>query len=96
LAKHQVKTMTVAVKVFRMKVTAVFIDSLLEYPPWKVFHYLGEDIFASVHNFGLFKAQNYLMLTSNRKMSKNYINYLKLMTCNDVESKYRIGKRFKS
>ncbi len=68
--------MTVAVKILCMKVTVVLIDSILEYPSGKVLHYLGEDIFALVHNFGLLKAQNYPMLTSNRKMSKNYIFYL--------------------
>jgi len=57
LAKHQVKTMAVAVKAFCVKVSCVHLDGLFKDPSKEELHYLGENIFALVHDFELLTAK---------------------------------------
>ena len=53
MSKHEVKTKTVTAKILDMEVSFVFLDSFVKDPIREENHYLGENIFASVHNFGL-------------------------------------------
>jgi hypothetical protein len=49
--------MAVAVKAFCVKVSCVHLDGLFKDPSKEELHYLGENIFALVHDFELLTAK---------------------------------------
>lgn len=80
-----------------MEVPVVLFNCGFEDPSGEVYHHLGEDIFAFIHNLWLLAATNLAKRSLQIvKCQRAILNNLQLRTCNDVESIYRIGKRFKS